>query len=102
ANDPTLRFSEPPKFVPAVPRDGSPALPNFAATQTKIVAAPKFDVAPAAPAPGANKAPIIRAIRELPGDDPFDVANQRVALNRIAALNDPAKFTALLSKGHEE
>ena len=40
---------------------------------------------PGATAPGAIKAPVIRAIRELPGDDPFDLANERVAINRIAA-----------------
>jgi tetratricopeptide (TPR) repeat protein len=107
ANDPTLQIAnEPPKFVPAAPRNDSPMLPNFAATQTKTVAAPKIEVTPSATAPvansGANKAPIIRAIRELPGDDPFDVANQRVALNRVSELNDPATVVALLSKGHEE
>ncbi len=97
ANDPTLRPSEPPKFVPAAPKENKPALPNFNATQVKAIAPPKIEVTP-----GAIKAPVIRAIRELPGDDPFDLANQRVAINRIAAAIDPAKYATLLAKGHDE
>jgi tetratricopeptide (TPR) repeat protein len=97
ANDPGLRPVEPPKTAPA-PRDNSPALPNFTATPVKI--APKIETTPSAPAP--VKAPIIRAIRELPGDDPFDASNQRVVLSRIVGANDPGRSQLLLTKGHEE
>jgi hypothetical protein len=48
------------------------------------------------------KAPVIRAIREMPGDDPFDPSNQRGPIGRIASMIDPARSASLLQKGNEE
>jgi tetratricopeptide (TPR) repeat protein len=104
ANDASLRPSEPPKSAPAAPRVEGPALPNFAAAQGKVISSPKVEAiqGAASATPAAMKAPVIRAIRELPGDNPSDAANQRIPVSRVAAQDAPANPAVLLSKANEE
>ncbi len=95
-NDPTLRPAESPKFVAAV-KEEKPLLPNFAQTHGLATKIHKNETVP------GGKAPIVRAIRELPGDDPFDLSNQRVALDRtVLAPVDKGQLADLLTKANEE
>jgi tetratricopeptide (TPR) repeat protein len=98
ANDPSLRKSETPIFVPPAPvKEEGPPLPKFTALPAKAIAPPKIEVT----APAPLKAPTIRAIREMPGDDPFDGSHQRIAPTRIAGV-DPERASTLLTKANQE
>ena len=90
ANDASLRPAAEPKFQPVV-REVKPAnpMPNFAETHGKP-RPPKIEVA------SSNaKNLTARAKSDLPQDDPFDAANQRVPTLGGDAAN-------LVSKAHEE
>jgi hypothetical protein len=93
-SDPSLKPGDGPKFEPVAqtpPRNDKkgPPLPDFMATlepRTKLVPA---------------KAPTVRAIRELPQDDPFDVANRRLSVSASPKDGDN-RVTQLLTQANQE